>query len=497
MTDRARRRLDQTRAPILDALADHRRRDRYGFTPPGHRQGRAAAPATLKVLGRQPFQADVLASSGLDDRRSRGGFLAQAEELMADAVGAEHAFFSTCGSSLSVKAAMLAVAGDHPGGLLLGRDSHKSIVAGLIFCGVLPRWITPQWDSERHLSHPPSPQQVEHAWQANPDAAAALIVSPSPYGTCADLDGIAEVCHRRGKPLIVDEAWGAHLPFHPDLPTWAMNAGADVCVVSVHKMGGGFEQGSVFHHQGDLVEWAHLSACADLLMTTSPSVPIYAALDGWRHQMVDEGHALLQSALQLAQDLRGRIDALPGLHVLDSELCGHEASHDLDRMQILIDVSELGVSGYQAADWMRDAEHLDVGMADHRRILATLSIADDLDTTERLITALTCLAPATEAMDSPPRVAVPAPSEIQLDTVMAPHRAFFGATRQVPAHHAVGGIAAEQLTPYPPGIPAVVPGERLNAAVIDYLRSGLKAGMAIPDATDPSLDTFRCTADVD
>jgi arginine/lysine/ornithine decarboxylase len=485
---------DQSQTPVLDALADYRRQGRYGFTPPGHRQGRFASPASLKVLGAAPFQADVLAASGLDDRRSRGRYLERAEELMADAVGADHAFFSTCGSSLSVKAAMLAVAGGHPGGLLVGRDSHKSIVAGLIFCGVRPRWVTPRWDAERHLSHPPSPQQVEQAWQDHPDAAAALIVSPSPYGTCADLVGIAEVCHRRGKPLIVDEAWGAHLPFHPELPTWAMDAGADVCVVSVHKMGGGFEQGSVFHHQGELVEWAHLSACADLLMTTSPSVPIYAALDGWRHQMVHEGHALLESALRLANDVRARIDSLPGLHVLDSELCGHQASYDLDRMQILIDVSELGVTGYQSADWMREVHDVDVGMADHRRILATLSVTDDVHTTERLIETLRALSPAAASMGRVPHVEAPTPGELELATVMAPHRAFFGPTRQVPAKDAAGCVAAEQLTPYPPGIPAVVPGERLNAAVIDYLRSGLAAGMAIPDATDPTLGTFRCVA---
>jgi hypothetical protein len=108
-----------------------------------------------------------------------------------------------------------------------------------------------------------------------------LIVSPSPYGTCADLARIADICHQRGKPLIVDEAWGVHLPFHADLPTWAMDAGADVCVVSVHKMGAGFEQGSVFHVQGDLVDRDRLSACAGQLMTTSPNVMIYAALDGW------------------------------------------------------------------------------------------------------------------------------------------------------------------------------------------------------------------------
>jgi hypothetical protein len=260
------------------------------------------------------------------------------------------------------------------------------------------------------------------------------------------LEGIAEVCHRRGKPLIVDEAWGAHLPFHPDLPTWAMDASADVCVVSVHKMGGGFEQGSVFHHQGDLVEWPHLAACADLLMTTSPSVPIYAALDGWRHQMVDEGQALLQSALQLSHDVRGRIDALPGLRVLDSELRGHEASHDLDRLQILIDVSELGITGYQAADWMRDTRHLDVGMADHRRTLATLSIADDVDTADRLITALTALTSAAAEMEDPPQVAVPSPTEIQLDTVGAPPCVL---RSRLPAHRSRRGGLHRRRTAHP------------------------------------------------
>jgi arginine decarboxylase len=482
---------DQSQTPVLDALRDYRRRARYGFTPPGHRQGRGIGDTVREVLGEQPFHSDVLASSGLDDRRSRGGFLRHAEELMADAVGADNAFFSTCGSSLSVKAAMLAVAGDHPGGLLLGRDSHKSIVAGLIFSSVRPRWITPQWDAERHLSHPPSPGQVEAAWRDNPDAAAALIVSPSPYGTCADIAGIAEVCHRRGKPLIVDEAWGAHLPFHPELPTWAMDAGADVCVVSVHKMGTGFEQGSVFHHQGELVEWAHLSACADLLMTTSPSVLVYGALDGWRHQMVHQGRQLLGAAIDLAHDARTRIEELDGLHVLDDELLGHQASHDLDRLQMLVDVSDLGVSGYQCADWLREHRHLDVGMADHRRILATVSIADDEATVERLIEALTDLTRYAPALPTSPAIEVPAPDQLALETVCAPRTAFFGPSVQMPADSAAGCVAAEQLTPYPPGIPVVVPGERLDAAVIDYLRSGAAAGMAVPDATDPSLNTFR------
>ncbi|MGE2729743.1 aminotransferase class I/II-fold pyridoxal phosphate-dependent enzyme [Mycolicibacterium vaccae] len=486
--------MDQTEAPLLDALADYHRSERYGFTPPGHRQGRGTDERALAVLGKDPFRDDVLASSGLDDRMSRGGFLSRAEELMADAVGADSAFFSTCGSSLSVKAAMMAVAGGHSGGLLLSRDSHKSVVAGLILSGVQPRWITPQWDAERHFSHPPSPEQVAAAWEKYPDASGALVVSPSPYGTCADLAGIAEVCHARGKPLIVDEAWGAHLPFHEGLPTWAMDAGADVCVVSVHKMGAGFEQGSVFHLQGDLVDPVRLSKCADLLMTTSPNVMVYAALDAWRRQMVERGHDLLGAALELAADVRRQIEQIPDVAVLDSELLGHQASHDLDRLQVLMDVADTGTSGYQGADWMREHCMLDLGMADHRRMLATMSFADDPHTTERLLDALTAWRQAAREFDPPPAIHLPSPSELQLETVMMPRDAFFGDTEMVPATHAAGRIAAEQITPYPPGIPAVVPGEELSEAVIDYLRSGAAAGMNLPDASDSEAQQFRVVA---
>ncbi|HEY2260749.1 MAG TPA: hypothetical protein VGH45_13595 [Solirubrobacteraceae bacterium] len=486
--------MNQQRAPVLDALAEYHQAGRYGFTPPGHRQGRGTDPRVTEVMGTDPFRDDLLASGGLDDRSSSGGYLTEAEQLMAEAVGAEHAFFSTCGSSLSVKAAMLAVAG-HEGDLLLGRDAHKSVVAGLVFSGLRPCWVRPRWDGELHLAHPPSPEQIADGWDRHPDAAAALVVSPTPYGTCADIAGIARVCHERGRPLIIDEAWGAHLPFHPRLPTWAMDAGADVCVVSVHKMGAGFEQGSVFHVQGDLIDPSRISACADLLMTTSPNVLLYAALDGWRRQMVQDGEALLDAALGLARDLRRELNEIPGLRVLEDELLHSEASHDLDRLQILIEVSGLGISGYQAADWLREHERVDVGLSDHARILATLSMADDHATAQRLRAALEGLAAAAPGLPEPHPVRLPAPRALELDSVALPRDAFFGPVEDVPVDDAVGRTAAEQVTPYPPGIPAIVPGERINREVIDYLRSGLRAGMVLPDPADPQLETVRVTAE--
>lgn len=483
--------MNHDEAPVLDALADYHRRDRYGFTPPGHRQGKGADERVNAVLG-GALRMDVLATAGLDDRKSSHGYLAQAQELMADAVGADRAFFSTCGSSLSVKAAILAVARGG-GELIIGRDAHKSTVAALVLSGLQPRWAAPRYDEEQHIAHPPGPEEYERMWQRYPDASAAVVTSPTPYGTCADLQAIVELCHARGKPVIVDEAWGAHLPFHDSLPTWAMDAGADICVVSVHKMGIGFEQGSVYHLQGSLVDPIRLQQSADVLATTSSNVLLYAAIDGWRRQMVQHGTQLLGDALALTERTRAAIERIPGLHVLHDELLAEEASFDLDPMHVLVDVSGLGVSGYQVADWLRAEHRLDVGINDHRRVEATLSMADDEESTGRLLQALEELPDAAEGMPQPTRVALPTARDLEPVMASLPRDAFFGPVETVPADQAAGRVAAEQVTPYPPGIPALFPGAVINSAVVDYLRTGLAAGMVIPDAADPTLETIRVT----
>jgi arginine decarboxylase len=485
--------MDHSKAPLLDALVDYHRVGRYGFSPPAHRQGRGADPRTLEGIGADAFHSDILASSGLDDRASSHEYLSDAEDLMADAVGADSCFFSTCGSSLSVKAAMLAVAG--PGEpLLISRDAHKSVVSGLVLGGIEPRWVRPRYDTELNLAHPPSPDDVREAWAKHPDAQGMLLVSPTPYGTCADIGTIADICHEHGKPLIVDEAWGAHLPFHEQLPTWAMSAGADVCVVSVHKMGFGFEQGSVFHHQGDLVDAQHLSQCADMLMTTSPNVLIYAALDGWRRQMVERGTELITAALERAESVRAEIDAIDGLHVLRDEFLRVESSHDLDPLQVIIDVSALGVTGYSVADWLRAEHHIDVGLSDHQRIDATLSIADDASTLRKLTDSLHDLSRRAAELPRAKPIDMPGADDLELEPVMLPREAFFSRYTDVPAREAVGRIAAEMITPYPPGIPVVLPGERINSDLVDYLLTGLDNGMVLPDPVSKSLETIRVVA---
>jgi len=139
------------------------------------------------------------------------------------------------------------------------------------------------------------------------------------------------VCHEHGLVLIVDEAWGAHLPFHPDLPVWGMNAGADVVVTSVHKMGGAVEQSSTFHLKGDRVDPAVLQAREDLLGTTSSSSLVYATMDGWRRQMVEQGERLLGVALERADRVRAAVDGMEGLALMGREVVRPHGALDSTR----------------------------------------------------------------------------------------------------------------------------------------------------------------------
>src|SRR4051794_9777111 len=179
------------------------------------------------------------------------------------------------------------------------------------------------------MAHPPEPADVRRQLEANPDAKGMLLITPTDWGTCADIKGVADVCHEFGVPLIVDEAWGAHLPFHDGLPTWGMDAGADLVVTSVHKMGGAVEQSSVFHLQGDRVDPAVLKQREDLLGTTSSSSLVYASLDGWRRQMVQHGQELLGAALDVAHRARERIDALEGIDLIGHEVTGRGLAFEI------------------------------------------------------------------------------------------------------------------------------------------------------------------------
>jgi arginine/lysine/ornithine decarboxylase len=274
-----------------------------------------------------------------------------------------------------------------------------------------------------------------------------------------------------------------------------MNAGADVVVTSVHKMGAAVEQSSVFHLQGDRVNPDVLKAREDLLGTTSSSSLVYLTLDGWRRQMVEHGEELLGAAIERARRLRAAIDELPGIDLMGREVCAPGKAFDLDPLVMTMDVRGLGITGYQASEWLRANRHVDVGSADACRLSARLTHSDDDETEALLLDALRAMVDDADSIERPPAVDLPAPGALELESVMSPRAAFFAPVEQVPAAEAVGRIAAEMVSPYPPGVPVLAPGERITQEALDYLTTGVRAGMLIPDTADSSLESLRVVAE--
>jgi arginine decarboxylase len=486
-------RLDQRRAPLLEAMARLRTRHWNCFGIPGHKQGRGADQATLDILGRDTFICDVPLDGALDDRLSSHGYDTQAEDLAAAAMGADKVLLSTNGSSLSVHASILTVA--RPGEtLLVARNLHKSNMNALILGGARPVFLDPEYDDRYEIAHSVTPGTLERAFTDHAQARAAVVVSPTYYGIVADVRRLSEICHERGVPLIVDDAWGAHFLFHPELPDAAIAAGADIVVSSMHKTGSGLMQGSVIAVRGDLVDTARLQHTVGLLESTSTSMLILSALDGARRRLAVDGEALLTTTLQLSRRLRAEVAAIDGLEVMGREVLVHPAAIDLDETKVCIDVRGLGITGYAASDWLIANHDIAMELADHRRLMGLVSLADDDDSIDRLLAGLRGLAAAAPGLSDKGTMDVPPFGALRTDCVMRPRDAFFASNTAVELQDAVGRVAAESVTPYPPGIPAILPGERWNQALVDYLRTGVEHRMHIAEAADTKLKTVLVVA---
>src|SRR5215212_5017587 len=329
---------DHKRAPVLEAIQAYNASGILPFTCPGHKRGRgllgeAAAPG----LGAEVYLEDVSMLNGADDRRESKDVQGQAEELAAEAMGADESYFSTNGSSLSAHVSVFSVArtGEK---VLVVRNMHKSMVAALIMSGVRPVFLQPSIDDELDVEHGPEPAHVAEMLDAHASAKGVFIVSPDYYGVACDVRAIAEECHRRGVPLIVDEAWGPHFPFHEELPTSAMHCGADISFGSVHKTMNGLSQASIINVRGDLVDKDRFTLCFDLFETTSASSIILASCDAARRQMVSHGRELWGRAIELGRRARSRLEGLPGLHVVGREVLGKPGAFELDETKLVVDI---------------------------------------------------------------------------------------------------------------------------------------------------------------
>ncbi|HEY9736470.1 MAG TPA: aminotransferase class I/II-fold pyridoxal phosphate-dependent enzyme, partial [Trichocoleus sp.] len=301
--------LDQTQAPLLEALTQSARRPHAAFYAPGHKRGQGIPKRLQALLGESVFAADLPELPELDNLFAPEGAIAQAQALAAAAFGAEQTYFLANGSTCGIEAAVLAAC--RPGEkIVVPRNAHQSVVSALILSGALPVWVQPEYDASWDLVGAVRPEAVAMALQQHPDSRAVLVVSPTYQGICSDLAGIADIAHSYGLPLLVDEAHGPHFTFHPDLPTPALAAGADLAVQSTHKVLSALTQASMLHVQGDRICRQRLQRALQLTQSTSPSYLLLASLDAARQQMALEGYSLLSETLNRVLEARSHLQHL-------------------------------------------------------------------------------------------------------------------------------------------------------------------------------------------
>lgn len=487
--------LDQTHAPLVSALQSSAKWPHAPFYTPGHKQGRGAADVFIELLGRAALQADIPEIPGLDNFFAPKSVIADALELAAAAFGAEQTWFLVNGSTCGVEAAILATC--QPGDkIIVPRNAHRSVISGLILSGAIPVFVAPDYDAELELAHGLTVAGVTQALQDHPAAKAVLIVSPTYYGVCCDVAAIAALTHDHNIPLIVDEAHGAHFAFHPDLPTPALAAGAELVIQSTHKVLSSLTQSAMLHVQGDRIDRDRIAQAWALVQSTSPSYLLLASLDAARQQMATVGRELLERTLELSHQARQRLQQIPGISVIrPAQLQSKSNALDLDLTRITVDLRQLGITGFAADEFFCDRAQVVAELPGFHHMTFIVSIGNTAADIDRLVTGFEQLSQAVERgeVDADAGAISPVdPLTTPISTVpLSPRQAFFAPAVQLPPSEAIGQISAETVCPYPPGIPTLLPGEQISAAAIAQLQQVLAAGGIITGCSDPTLQTLK------
>jgi lysine decarboxylase len=484
----------QAETPLFTALREHARRQPLQFHIPGHKTGRGMDPELRAFLGDPALSIDLINIGPLDDLMHPQGIIAQAQELAAEAFGADATFFSVQGTSGAIMAMVMSVVG--PGDeILVPRNIHKSVLTAIILSGAHPHFLQPEIDNTLGIAHGVRVETVASALAAFPRAKAVLLINPTYFGVATDLEAIVLLAHARGVAVLVDEAHGAHVHFHDRLPLSAMQAGCDMSATSMHKLGGSLTQSSVLNVREGLVRARHVHAVLSMLMTTSTSYLLLASLDAARRQLAMRGTELLSRAIELAQEARRRIDAIPGLTCFGEELLQTSATFGLDPLKLTVRVADVGMTGYDAEVYLRERHNIEVELSDLYNILCIVSIGDTEAELAQLVLALADLAQgrAAERSTTPRRTVLPSTPRL----AMPPRDAFYAPYEVVPLRAAIGRTIADMIMVYPPGIPVVLPGEVVTADNVEYIEANLAAGLPVQGPDDPTIRTVRVVRDVE
>jgi arginine decarboxylase len=458
--------LEQTQAPFLSALRFCAQRPQAAFYAPGHKRGQGAPVLLRELLGEGALRADLPELTELDNLFAPEGVIFQAQTLAAEAFGAEQTWFLANGSTCGLEAAILAVCNPQDK-ILVPRNMHRSVVAGLVLAGARPVFMEPEYSPEWGLALGIPAETVAAALAHHPDIKAVLVVSPTYHGITSNLEAIAATAQAHDIPLLVDEAHGPHFAFHPALPAAALAQGADLVVQSTHKVLAALSQASMLHVRGNRIDRDRLHAALQLTQSTSPNSLLLASLDAARHQMATEGEALLSDTLALAQTLRERLD--------------------------------LGITGLEADEILNDTLGITVELPELRHLTLIVSLGNTAADVDHCLNGFRHLADSSRSLAPPSDSSALTsflthaayPSQPFTPAALSPRDAFFAPTATLSTAEAIGHLSAETLSAYPPGIPTVMAGEEITPAALAQLTTVAQQGGYITGASDPTLRTLK------
>ncbi len=475
--------LDQKKAPLYEALLEFKRRRMVSFDVPGHKQGRGNAELSA-FLGKECLSVDVNAMKMLDSLIHPTGVIDEAQRLAADAFGADSCFFMVNGTSSAVQAMVLSSC--NPGDkIIMPRNVHRSAINALILSRAVPVYVNPTVNHELGIPLGMAVEDVARAIKAHPDAKAVLVNNPTYYGVCADLNSIAALTHEAGMRLLVDEAHGTHFYFSDKLPISGMEAGADMCAVSLHKTGGSLTQSSLLllgERMRD--ENGYVRQIINLTQTTSASYLLLSSLDITRRNLVLKGQSTYERVVDLANYARNEINLIGGYDAFGVEKCDGSAFFAFDLCKLPVHTRAMGLSGVEVYDLLRDDYDIQIEFGDLHNFLAIMAVGDRPVGIERLIAALADIRhlhgrePATDMVNE----------YIEPVVVMTPAEAFYAPAESLPLEACEGRVAVESVMCYPPGIPILAPGEQVTSKALEYIRYAKEKGSRMTGTEDAAVE---------
>jgi len=473
-----------SKAPIYEALIEYKKARVVPFDVPGHKQGRGNA-MLREFLGEQCLSVDVNSMKPLDNLCHPVSVIKEAEELAADAFGSKYAFLMVNGTSSSVQAMVMSVCkkGEK---IIMPRNVHRSAINALVISGAVPIYINPGVNKKLGIPLGMSVEDVKKAIKENPDAKAVLVNNPTYYGICSNLKEITSLAHEHGMYVLVDEAHGTHFYFGENMPVSAIEAGADMAAVSMHKTGGSLTQSSFLLLNCDL-HVGYVRQIINLTQTTSGSYLLMSSLDLARRDLVLHGKEIFKKVTQIAEYARSEINKIGSYYAFSKELIDGDTVYDFDVTKLSIFTREIGLAGIEVYDLLRDEYGIQIEFGDIGNILAIISVGDRNLAIERLISSLSEI----KRLHSKDKTGMFDHEYINPEVVLTPQEAFYSSKISVPMNESDKKICAEFVMCYPPGIPILAPGERITKEILDYINYAKEKGCFLTGTEDVKIENIN------